>query len=210
LIPEGAFEGASTTHISVIDAHQNMVALTQTLGNFWGCRTMVNGVLLNNGRVNFSPTSPINVIEPGKRPRSSITPTLLFRNGEPVFSLGSPGAGRIIAVLAQVIVNLVDYGMDVQAANNAPRFFCQKFDDHLWVESRIDRGIVDQLSRMGHSVRVLGDMDLFFGGVQIAGIRPGTGELVGSADPRRGGNALNADSEEPTKKPRDATPDDPD
>jgi gamma-glutamyltranspeptidase/glutathione hydrolase len=135
---------------------------------------------------------------------------LLFRNGSPAFALGSPGAGRIIAVLAQVIMNLVDYGMDAQAANDAPRFFCQKFDDHLSIESRIDRAVADKLSGMGHSVRVLGDMDLFFGGVQIAGIRPGTGELVGSADPRRGGNALNADSEESPKKSRDAAPDDPD
>jgi gamma-glutamyltranspeptidase/glutathione hydrolase len=210
LVPEAAFEGASTTHISVIDANSNMVTLTQTLGNFWGSKTMVNGILLNNGRVNFSTASAINVIEPNKRPRSSITPTLLFRNGSPAFALGSPGAGRIIAVLAQVIMNLVDYGMDAQAANDAPRFFCQKFDDHLSIESRIDRAVADKLSGMGHLVRVLGDMDLFFGGVQIAGIRPGTGELVGSADPRRGGNALNADSEESPKKSRDAAPDDPD
>lgn len=210
LIPEGAFEGASTTHISVIDAQHNMVALTQTLGNFWGCKTMVNGILLNNGRVNFSAGSPINVIEPGKRPRSSITPTLIFKNGAPAFALGSPGAGRIIAVLAQVIMNLIDYRMDVQAANDAPRFFCQKFDDHLSLESRVDPAVVDGLSKMGHSVRVLGDMDLFFGGVQIVGILPGTDQLVGSADPRRGGNAVNADSEESPKKPRDQAPDDPD
>ena len=210
LVPEGILEGASTTHISVIDANHNMVALTQTLGNFWGSKTMVNGVLLNNGRVNFSTASPINVIGPHKRPRSSITPTLLFRNGSPEFALGSPGAGRIIAVLAQVVMNLVDYKMDVQAANDAPRFFCQKFDDHLSLESRIDRAIIDRLAGMGHSVRVLGNMDLYFGGVQIAGIKPGTGALVGSADPRRGGNALNADSEETPKKPRDEAPDDPD
>lgn len=208
-VPEGILEGASTTHISVIDTDHNMVALTQTLGNFWGSKTMVNGILLNNGRVNFSPTSPINVIEPGKRPRSSITPTLLFHDGEPAFSLGSPGAGRIIAVVAQVIMNLIDYRMDVEASNDAPRFFCQKFDDHLSLESRIDREVVSRLTRMGHSVRVLGDMDLFFGGVQIVGVQPGTGKLVGSADPRRGGNAINADAEESPGKPRDETPDDP-
>jgi gamma-glutamyltranspeptidase/glutathione hydrolase len=143
--------------------------------------------------VNFSEISRTNLIEPGKRPRSSITPALLFREGEPAFALGSPGAGRISAVIALVIVNLVDYGMDVQSANDAPRFFCQKFDDYLSLESRIDADIGARLSRMGHSVRFLGDMDLFFGGVQIAAIRPKTGELVGSADPRRGGNTLSAD-----------------
>ena len=203
---QDVFEGASTTHISVIDADSNMVALTQTLGNFWGSKTMVNGILLNNGRVNFSTVSQNNTIGPHKRPRSSITPTLLFRDGEPAYSLGSPGAGRIIATLALVVVNLVDYDMDVQAANDAPRFFCQKFDDHLSLESRIAPSIAEQLSGMGHSVRTLGSLDLFFGGVQIAGIRPGTGEFVGSADPRRGGNALSLDPDETP----DRMPDDPD
>jgi gamma-glutamyltranspeptidase/glutathione hydrolase len=190
---EDEFDGGSTTHLSVIDADSNMVSLTQTLGNFFGSRVMVNGILLNNGRVNFSEISRTNLIGPGKRPRSSITPALLFRDGAPAFALGSPGAGRISAVIALVIVNLVDYGMDVQSANDAPRFFCQKFDDYLSLESRIDADIGARLSRMGHSVRFLADMDLFFGGVQIAAIRPKTGELVGSADPRRGGNTLSAD-----------------
>jgi gamma-glutamyltranspeptidase/glutathione hydrolase len=189
---EEGYEGGSTTHLSVIDADSNMVSLTQTLGNFWGAKVMVNGILLNNGRVNFSPVSRNNLIEAHKRPRSSITPTLLFRDGVPAFGLGSPGAGRITAMLALVIVNMVEYGMDVQSANDAPRFFCQKFDDHLSLESRIDAAIGERLSRMGHSVLYLGDMDLFFGGVQIAGIRPEIGEFVGSADPRRGGNTLRA------------------
>jgi gamma-glutamyltranspeptidase/glutathione hydrolase len=176
-----------------------MVSLTQTLGNFWGCRVMIDGILLNNGRVNFSAISRTNLIEPRKRPRSSISPTLLFRDGKPAFALGSPGAGRIGATLALVIVNLVDYNMDVQSANDAPRFFCQKFDDHLSLESRIDADIGAQLSRMGHSVRFLGAMDLFFGGVQMTGIRTETGELVGSADPRRGGNALTVDLDPKTE-----------
>jgi gamma-glutamyltranspeptidase/glutathione hydrolase len=187
------FEGSSTTHLSVIDADSNMVALTQTLGNFWGSKVMINGILLNNGRVNFSAISRTNLIEPRKRPRSSITPTLIFRDGKPAFALGSPGAGRIIATIALVIVNLVDYNMDVQSANEAPRFFCQKFDDHLSLESRISVDIGERLTRMGHSVRFLGNMDLFFGGVQVTGISPDTGELVGSADPRRGGNALSVE-----------------
>jgi gamma-glutamyltranspeptidase/glutathione hydrolase len=117
----------------------------------------------------------------------------------PAFAVGTPGAGRICATLALVITNLVDYGMDVQSANDAPRFFCQKFDDHLSLEARINPDISTKLSQMGHSVRVLGEMDLFFGGVSIAGIRHGTGEFVGSADPRRGGNAVRVDSGVPTE-----------
>ncbi len=190
------FDGGHTTHLSVIDSDGNMVALTQTLGNFFGAKVMINGILLNNGRVNFSAMSSANMIAPHKRPRSSLSPTLVFRQGEPFMSLGSPGAGRIIATVAQVLVNVIDYGMDVQAANDAPRIFCQKFDDHLSVESRVAPGVPEQLERMGHSVRVLGALDLFFGGVQITAVDPGTGKMVGAADPRRGGSAQSLDPED--------------
>ncbi|MCP4574000.1 MAG: gamma-glutamyltransferase family protein [bacterium] len=186
---DGEFDGGHTTHLSVIDADSNMVALTQTLGNFFGSKVMINGILLNNGRVNYSDKSKSNLIEPNKRPRSSLTPTLVFRDGTPFMSLGSPGAGRIIATVAQVIVNVADYDMDVRAANDAPRVFCQKFDDHLSLESRVAEGVAESLTRKGHNVRVLGDYDLFFGGVQMTAIDPASGEMVGSADPRRGGSA---------------------
>ena len=181
-------EGPHTTHLSVIDADSNMVALTQTLGNFFGSTVMIEGVLLNNGGVNFSDLSRVNIIEANKRPRSSLTPTLLFRDGAPFMSMGSPGAGRIISTVAQVIVNIADYGMDLQAANDAPRVFCDKNDDFLYMESRVADGVTEELERRGHRPFVLGDMDLFFGGVQMTAIRPGSGELVGSADSRRGGS----------------------
>ena len=171
-----------------------MVALTQTLGNFFGSTVMINGILLNNGGVNFSDLSRVNIVEPNKRPRSSLTPTLLFRDGAPFMSLGSPGAGRIISTVAQVIVNIADYGMDLQAANDAPRVFCDKNDDFLYLEARVAEDVPGQLARRGHAVFVLGDMDLFFGGVQMTAIWPGTGELIGSADPRRGGNWRSLDA----------------
>jgi len=187
---DDGFDGGHTTHLSVIDGDGNMVALTQTLGNFFGSKVMINGILLNNGRINFSANSKANLIGPNKRPRSSLTPTLVFRDGKPFMSLGSPGAGRIIATVAQILVNVTDFSMDVQAANDAPRIFCQKFDDHLSVEARVPEEVVAQLGKMGHSVRVLADFDLFFGGVQMTAIDPVTGALVGSADPRRGGSAI--------------------
>ncbi len=190
------FDGGSTTHLSIIDADSNMVSLTQTLGNFFGAKVMVNGILLNNARVNFSAASTANLLEPNKRPRSSITPTLVFRQGQPLMALGSPGAGRIIATVAQVLVNIIDFDMDIEAANAAPRFFCQKFDDHLYVEATVAPEVVAGLTRLGHDVRVLGNLDLFFGGAQIAAIKTdGTG-FVGSADPRRGGNAAVLDADE--------------
>lgn len=187
---EDGFDGGGyTTHISVIDGDGNMVSLTQTLGTFFGAHVIVDGVIMNNGRNNFSDVSPTNIIQPGKRPRSSIAPTLVFSDGRPFVAIGSPGAGRIIAAIAEVLINIVDYGMDVAAANAAPRFFCQKFEDHFYVESRIGEDVRRALTRMGHSVRVLGDMDLFFGGVAVAAFDPARGGLVGSADPRRSGEA---------------------
>lgn len=182
-------ESGSTTHLSVIDSDGNMVSLTQTLGVFFGSRVMVGGVILNDGRRNFSDLVPSNLIGPNRRPRSTITPTLVFQDGRPFLALGSPGAGRIPAAIAQVLVNIVDYGMDVESANAEARFFCQKFEDHLFVESRIGEEVQRALTRRGHSVRVMGAMDLFFGGVSIAAIDPKTGELFGSADPRRSGDA---------------------
>jgi gamma-glutamyltranspeptidase/glutathione hydrolase len=186
---EGFDAGGFTTHLSVIDGDGNMVSLTQTLGNFFGAQVMIDGVIYNNGRNNFSDISPQNLIEPNKRPRSTISPTLVFRDGEPWLAIGSPGAGRIIAATLQVLVNIADYGMDVRTANAAPRFFCQKFEDHLFVESRIDEEVRESLSRMGHSVRTLGAMDLFFGGVSVAAFDPNGEGLLGSSDPRRGGDA---------------------
>ncbi|MFO7610547.1 MAG: gamma-glutamyltransferase family protein [Candidatus Krumholzibacteriia bacterium] len=187
---EDGFDGGGyTTHLSVIDGDGNMVSLTQTLGTFFGARVVIDGVIMNNGRNNFSDISPANIIAPGKRPRSSISPTLVFRDGRPFVAIGSPGAGRIIAAIAEVLINIVDYGMGVEAANAAPRFFCQKFEDHFYVESRIDQDVQRALTRMGHSVRVLGGMDLFFGGVAVTAFDPARGGLVGSADPRRSGEA---------------------
>ena len=105
-------------------------------------------------------------------------------------AVGSPGASRVIAAVVEVIVNVIDYGMNTEEANFSPRFFCQKFDDHLYLESRIPENVVEELKEKGHDVQVLGDFDLFFGGVQLITVDPETGIYYGSADPRRGGSAI--------------------
>jgi gamma-glutamyltranspeptidase/glutathione hydrolase len=104
--------------------------------------------------------------------------------------VGSPGAGRIIATVVQVISNVIDYGMDAGTANTAPRFFCQKFDDYLHIESRIPETVRDAIKRKGHPLQVRGEYDLFFGGVQLIVVDPATGVISASADPRRGGAAM--------------------
>jgi gamma-glutamyltranspeptidase/glutathione hydrolase len=187
---ERSGEGGHTTHLCVIDKDGNAVSLTQTLGTFFGSGLTVHGILLNTSMSNFSTTAAMNSIQPKKRPRSSIAPTILLKDSKPVLVIGSPGAARIIATVTQVICNIIDYGMDAGTANTAPRFFCQKFDNYLYLESRFSPEVQQAIQRKGHPIRVMGDYDLFFGGVQLIMVDPVTGEFQSSADPRRGGAAI--------------------
>ncbi len=182
--------GGHTTHLSVIDKDGNMVSLTQTLGTFFGSGITSAGVLLNCGMSNFSLSAAPNLLQPGKRPRSSISPTIVLRDGKPSMVIGSPGAGRIIATVVELIVNVVDFDMSATEANWAPRFYCQKFEDYLHLEYGISDEVRQKLERMGHTVRVYENRDLFFGGAQLILVDPVSGEYQGSADPRRGGVAI--------------------
>ncbi len=182
-------EEAHTTHLSVVDAEGNAVSLTQTLGTFFGSTQMAAGVLMNCGMNNFSASGKVNNVEPGKRPRSSISPTIVLKNGVPFLVVGTPGASRITSTVVELIVNLIDFDMDVAQANNAPRFFCSKFEDFLHIEGGIAEPVRNKLERMGHSLRVHDGIDLFFGGAHIIRIDPVTGAVCGAADPRRSGTA---------------------
>ena len=183
--------GGHTTHLSVIDKEGNAVALTQTLGLFFGSGEMVSGVLFNNGMTNFSYIKgSVNYIQNRKECRSSISPTIVMKNNSPFLILGSPGASRITCTVLELILNVVDFGMDVNQANLAPRFYCQKFEDFLQVESGIKPEVRSELEKMGHKIKVYEGIDLFFGGAQMIYIDPITHEYSGSADKRRGGIAV--------------------
>jgi gamma-glutamyltranspeptidase / glutathione hydrolase len=179
-----------TTHLSVADKDGNMVALTQTLGTFFGSGFTSAGVLFNCSMSNYSQNLKINIAEPNKQPRSAIAPTVILKNDKPFLVIGSPGATRIIATLVELIINIVDFDMDVNEANLEPRLFCQKFDDFLHLENRFSEEVKEGLEKKGHHLRIYGDYDLFFGGAQIISIDPITGEFRGSADIRRGGSAM--------------------
>ncbi len=180
-----------TTHLSVIDKDGNAVALTQTLGLFFGSGQTVSGVLFNNALTNFSyNVENVNYLQNGKRCRTSITPTIILKDGNPFLILGSPGASRITTTIIELIVNVIDFGMDVNEANLAPRFYCQKFEDYLHVESGIKPEVCSELEKMGHAIKVYNGIDLFFGGAQMIYVDPVTGEYSGSADKRRGGIAI--------------------
>lgn len=119
-------QSTSTTHLSIIDAEGNAVSMTNTLGTYFGCAVAVDGwgFLLDNQLHDFSIEEwEANAPEPGKRPRSSMTPTVLLRDGKPVAALGSPGGEAIVSTVAQIICDLVDFGMPVDEAINLPRIY---------------------------------------------------------------------------------------
>lgn len=140
-------ESPETTHYSIVDQFGNVVSNTTTLNGSFGSNEVVTGAgfLLNNEMDDFSakPGSPnmfgllgneYNAIQPGKRMLSSMTPTIVIKNGKPVLTVGSPGGGRIITIVAQAIIRHIDYGMDMDRAVNLPRIHHQWYPDNIQYE----------------------------------------------------------------------------
>lgn len=183
------YESGSTTHFSVMDKEGNIVAVTKTINYFFGCGVVVpgRGFILNNEMDDFNAKpGTSNSIEPGKKPLSSMTPTIVLKDGKPFLALGSPGATRIIPTVAQITSNIIDHSMDVQEAINAPRMYDMK--GTLALEGRIDKEVIKALEEMGHKVDVKADLDPYFGGAQCIMLEE-SGVLHGGGDPRRDGQA---------------------
>jgi gamma-glutamyltranspeptidase/glutathione hydrolase len=178
----------STTALVAVDRRGNLVALTQTLSDFFGSKVVIpgTGILLNNEMKNFSARG-VNAMAPGKRMRTTISPTILLRNGRPYAALGTPGAARIISTMAILITNLVDHRMGIQEAIESPRFYTRDTERDLSLEGRIPDPVVEELKSLGYSIQKLGHFDLFFGGAQGIIVDPKGGRLRGGADPRRDG-----------------------
>ncbi len=193
-----AARAGHTTHFSVVDAAGNAVANTYTINDSYGAAvTVAGGYLLNNTQDDFTtqPGAPNmfgllqsegNTIAPGKRALSSMSPTIVLRNGQLSFVAGSPGGPRIISATLLSLLNWMRLGLDAQAAINAPRFHHQWMPDELRVEETFPEPVRAALERMGHRVRV----GSWIGQVEAIAIDPRTGERLGAADPRRGGVAL--------------------
>lgn len=127
-----------------------------------------------------------NEVAPGKRPRSSMTPTIVFKNGKPLFSVGSPGGATIITTVLQVIMNILDHGLAVQEAIDAPRIFSSAYPNVMWEES-LPESVRRELSLRGH---MLADTPTKIGSVQSIVIDLATGKLYGGADARREGTVI--------------------
>lgn len=187
------YESGSTTHISVMDKDGNMVAITQTLNLFWGSGIVApgTGILLNNEMYDFSlePNSK-NVIVKGKKPLSSMAPTIVLdKENRPFLSIGSPGSSRIISALALTLSNIIDYNMPLQLAIDAPRM-TQFEKGNLMVEGRIPYPTYEKLKKLGHKIDVKEEYDNYFGGVQAVQFDHKNDILIGGADPRRDGQAV--------------------
>jgi gamma-glutamyltranspeptidase/glutathione hydrolase len=183
-----AEESGHTSHFVVVDGEGNVVSFTTTIEAAWGSGLVVPGYgfLLNNELTDFSfqPAGP-NAVEPGKRPRSSMTPTLVFRDGQPVLALGSPGGSTIITTVLQVLLNVLEHGIDLQAAVDAPRLYSASYPDLTW-EAAIPADTLDALRALGHQPT---PSPTSLGSVQAARRRP-DGTWLGAADPRRAGTVI--------------------
>ena len=148
-------EGADTTHLTAADADGNVVSTTQTIHAVFGSKvtTPGTGMLLNNTMNIFDPhPGNANSIAPGKRMVSSMSPTIVMKDGKPFMALGTPGATRIFPSVLQAIVNVIDHGMTLQEAVEAPRIWTQ--GQALEVEPGISDGVREELSKLGHDVQV--------------------------------------------------------
>ncbi|MHA6325281.1 gamma-glutamyltransferase [Roseivivax sp. CAU 1753] len=186
---DASIEFPSTSHISIVDAAGNALSMTTTIENGFGSRLLTNGFLLNNELTDFSFRShadgvPIaNRVEPGKRPRSSMAPTIVRRDGAPILVVGSPGGSRIIGYVAQTILAHLDWGMDVQQAVAMPHGV-NRFGTFDLEEGTTMTDLQPALEAMGYEVNL---RDLTSG---IHAISIGPDGLSGGADPRREGIAL--------------------
>lgn len=191
-------ESEQTTHFSIVDAQGNAVTNTYTLNGAYGCGVTVHGAgfLLNNEMDDFAakPGKPngyglvqgeANAIAPGKRPLSSMTPTIILKNGKLYMVIGSPGGPTIITTVLQVILNVVDFDMNLREAIAAPRFHHQWLPDTIRYESyRFPSDVQDALKAMGHRFEERATRKTYWGDAEGVMIDPTTGLYLGASDPR--------------------------
>lgn len=183
-----SIELPSTSHFVIVDSDGNVASMTTTIENGFGSRLMVRGFLLNNELTDFSFRSHVdgipiaNRVEPGKRPRSSMAPTIVMKEGAPVLAIGSPGGSRIIGYVAQSIIAHLDWDMDVQQAVSVPHAV-NRFGKYDVEEGTLAEGLIEPLTGLGFEV---GSRALT-SGLHAISISE---TLKGGADPRREGIAV--------------------
>ncbi len=189
-------ESNETTHFSIVDKDGNAVSNTYTINFSYGSGLVAEGtgILLNNEMDDFSAKPGVpnaygliggdaNAVEPGKRPLSSMSPTIVMKDGKPFLVTGSPGGSRIITTVLQVIMNVVDHGLNIAEATAAPRIHHQWLPDEIGVEEGLSPDTLRLLAAMGHDIAVKTAM----GSAQSVMIDPASGFRLGASDTRRAG-----------------------
>jgi len=199
LLQPAAKEPSNTTHYSVVDPAGNAVAVTTTLNDSFGSHVTAEGMgfLLNDEMDDFTSKQgvpnfygliqgPANAIGPGKRPLSAMTPTIVLKDGKPYLVLGAEGGPTIITTVANILMGVVDFGLDIQDSVNAPRFHHQWLADELHLEDRISPDTVRLLKNKGHKIV----MEHFWADAECIAIDPKTNERLGAPDGRNNGKAV--------------------
>jgi len=192
-------EPENTTHYSVVDSEGTAVAVTTTLNDTLGSRVTVEGLgfLLNDEMDDFASKQgvpntygliqgPANAIGPGKRPLSAMTPTIVTKDEKLFLVLGSPGGPTIITTVANILMGVVDFGLDIQESVNAPRFHNQWLPDEIMLEDRISPDTQAILRNRGHKLAVRH----MWGDGECIAIDPNSGERLGASDGRNNGKAV--------------------
>jgi gamma-glutamyltranspeptidase/glutathione hydrolase len=193
-------EHENTTHYSVVDPEGNAVAVTTTLNDSFGsCVTAGKlGFLLNDEMDDFTSKpgvpngygliqSEANAIAPGKRPLSAMAPTIVLKEGKLFLVLGSPGGPRIISTVANILMGVLDFGLDIQQAVNAPRFHHQWEPDQIFIENvGISPDTIKLLEARGHKIKAQG----YWSDGECIAVDPKSGDLLGASDGRNGGKAV--------------------
>jgi gamma-glutamyltranspeptidase/glutathione hydrolase len=188
-------EGVNTTHYSIVDKFGNAVAVTYTLNSFFGANVIAGdtGFLLNNDMDDFTSKvgepnqfglilGEVNKIQPGKRPLSAMSPTIVMKGNQLVMVLGSPGGPRIITSTLQTILNVLDYDMNIQEAVDAPRFHHQWLPDVIYTEPGVfSAGVEDQLAKKGYHFSA----QKSWSAVEAIYIDPNSKKIYGGSDDRR-------------------------
>ncbi len=193
-------ESNNTTHYSVVDPQGNAVAVTTTLNDSFGSGVIAGKLwfLLNDEMDDFTSKPGVpnlygliqgeaNAIAPGKRPLSAMAPTIVVKDGKLFMVLGSPGGPRIISTVANILMGVIDYGLDIQQAVNAPRFHHQWEPDEIAIESTgISPDTIKLLQARGHKIKA----DGYWSDGECIAVDQKTGELLGAPDGRNGGKAV--------------------
>ena len=187
-----------TTHFSVADAEGNWVACTATVNTSFGSKVVIprTGVIMNNQMDDFSIQPGVanafgligaeaNAVAPGKRPLSSMSPTIVLKDGRPIIALGAAGGPTIISQVVLELVDMLDLNMSPEDALKQPRIHHQWFPDHLMFEPSLTQDLHKQLLQRGHILKTAPSM----GVSQIVARNPNGEGFVGAADPRAGGTA---------------------